>query len=318
MNNLEQITPKTRIAIDARSLSHPQQGGYKTYTRNLVRSLSGINSPHHFTVYVDRPIDDDLLDLGREVTLKVVPSNFPLVGVPFREHVSIPYSLAANHITLAHFPCSTAALLSPCPFIVTIHDTIEFMPISALDEKPPLKRVFMHFYNKENQRRAARHAAATITVSKNSKKDIVQCFGIPEEKVFVTYEAPQDIFSPVKDEVEVNRIRSKIGMDPKFILGIGSADPRKNLTGLILAYSRLPANLLQSYDLVIVLTHKLPHRDASSLADKLGLSNRICFLQGISSEELVLLYNAASLFVFPSLYEGFGLHLWKRWHVAHR
>jgi len=90
-------------------------------------------------------------------------------------------------------------------------------------------------------------------------------------------------------------------------LAIGSADPRKNLNSLVLAYAELPPDLQEQYQLVIVWTHTFLSDEMEQLVYSADLQDRVQFLQGVGDEDLVCLYNAASLFAFPSLYEGFGL-----------
>ena len=94
-----------------------------------------------------------------------------------------------------------------------------------------------------------------------------------------------------------------------FILAISSADPRKNIKRLIHSYSRLPSAMRDKCGLVIVWTHHLLTAEMSECVTELHLDNQVIFLPQVSDEDLALLYNAASLFVFPSLYEGFGLPL---------
>jgi glycosyltransferase involved in cell wall biosynthesis len=298
---------RTRIAIDARAASHPQPGGFKTYTENLLRDLLQRDDPHSYLLYLDRPLTNGLTPAGPDVSVKIVRGAVPFFGVPFREQVSLPYHLVTDSVDLMHFPCATAALWSPCPFVITIHDTIELMSISAAHARLSAKRMLMHLYNRYSQVFTVHRAAAILTVSENSKRDIVRLFNVSADKVFVTYEAPNRMFVRLKDTQQLDQIRHKYRLGQDFILAIGSADPRKNLNCLIDAYSRLSSDLTARYQLAIVWTHHQLHDDMLALVDRLGLAGRVRFLQAVSDRDLALLYNATSLFVFPSLYEGFGL-----------
>jgi glycosyltransferase involved in cell wall biosynthesis len=169
------------------------------------------------------------------------------------------------------------------------------------------KRKLMEWYYQVVPKFAARRAAAVITVSHAARDTIVQYLGLPAERVFVTHEAANPIYGRVNDPAKVNTIRQKYNLASNFILAIGSADPRKNITTLVHAYALLPVSLRKQYQLAIVWTHNFLAPDLAAEVEKLNLTDHLRFLTDISNEELVLLYNAATLFAFPSRYEGFGL-----------
>jgi glycosyltransferase involved in cell wall biosynthesis len=300
---------RKKIAIDARAISHPQRGGFKTYTENLVKHLLQVNVDYDYTLYFDRAMTNSPHSTIFNGVGKVVRTPGSLIGVPLREQVSLPYHFLADRIDLVHFPCATAAIWSPRPFVITVHDTIELMSMSDKNAGGSFKRNLMHLYNRYNQIMAIRRAAAIITVSQNSKKDIINYFKIPEGKIIVTYEAPDEMFVYIEDKCQLDEIRFTYQLENEYILGIGSADPRKNLSCMIQAYSQLNPELIARYQLVIVMTHNRLQESLFSLVEKLGLSQRVKFLATVSNQDLVFLYNGATLFVFPSLYEGFGLPL---------
>ena len=295
---------RPRVAIDARAASHPQSGGFKTYTENLIKHLGGNEDRLDFRLYLDRPL---VAGLPAALTARVIPTAMPYLGVPLREQVLVPYRSLCDRADLVHFPCGTGAVWPLRPFVITVHDTIEWMPVAAGKRERSPRRVMMHLYSRFVQRAAVRRAAAVLTVSENSKRDIVRHFGVPPARVFVTYEAAAETFGRVEDPRQLGLIRERMGLAQPFVLAIGSADPRKNLASLLEAYGLLPAELVEEYLLAIVLTHGHLAPGLQSLARRLGLSRRVRFLRGVADAELALLYNAASLFVFPSLYEGFGL-----------
>jgi glycosyltransferase involved in cell wall biosynthesis len=165
----------------------------------------------------------------------------------------------------------------------------------------------MEWYNRAITRFAARRAAAIITVSHAAKQSILEHLKLGSEHIFVTYEAPNPLFKHIKDEQYVESVRRKYNLSSDFILAIGSADPRKNINRLVKAYSLLSNELREKYNLAIVWTHPFLARELSEQIGKLRLANYVHFLQHVSNDDLALLYNGASLFVFPSLYEGFGL-----------
>ncbi|MEJ2601383.1 MAG: glycosyltransferase family 1 protein, partial [Anaerolineales bacterium] len=195
-----------------------------------------------------------------------------------------------------------------CASVVTIHDMIWYSPIiNSMRAPGSLKRKLMNGYYSLVPRLAARKASLILTVSEASKDRITQMLGIPTEKVIVTYEAANPIFRLVDDVEQIGAVRDKYSLHSNYILALGSADPRKNISTLIQAYAQLPANLKAAYHLVIVWNHMLMAEKLMGLVNDLELSEYVSFITHVSKEDLVLLYNAASLFVFPSLDEGFGL-----------
>jgi glycosyltransferase involved in cell wall biosynthesis len=300
-----------RIGIDARFLTHPQKGGFKTYTENLVRALSEVDSRNEYVLYLDRLLQEQAkLPIGPNVSHRVVPGLAPLIGMTWREQVSLPCRASIDGLDLFHSPCLTAPLRLKCPRVVTIHDMIwRHPPRTAGKSRSSARRILMQWYYQLVPLHAARKASLIITVSQASKDRIVESLAIPPSRVLVTYEAAPRIFRKINDERSLKAALGKYGFSLRFILGIGSADPRKNVQTLLRAYASMPPRLQVSHPLVIVLTHSSMGTNLIQQAGALGLTGRVRFLENVPDDDLVLLYNAASLFVFPSVEEGFGLPL---------
>jgi glycosyltransferase involved in cell wall biosynthesis len=154
---------------------------------------------------------------------------------------------------------------------------------------------------------AARRAAAVITVSQASKAAIIHHLPISPERVFVTHEAANPVMRPVHERAHIDEVLGRYRLPVHFILAIGSADPRKNIAALLQAYAHLPAHIQERFLLAIVWTHNYLAPELAEQAAALGITHRLRFLERVPDEDLAALYSAASMFVFPSLYEGFGL-----------
>jgi glycosyltransferase involved in cell wall biosynthesis len=297
-----------RIGIDARFLTHPQAGGFKTYTRNLIAALAEVDSENQYVLYLDREPDQDAqIPDNPNIAAHVVPGAAPLVGMPWREQVRLARRAALDQLDLLHSPCLTAPLRLACSSVVTIHDMIWHFPARYSNGRSDSgKRQLMEWYYRFVPRMAAHRAAAVITVSHAAKESIVQHLAIAPDRIFVTCEAASPIYRQVTDPEALDAIRQKYDL-PDFVLAIGSADPRKNLKSLVQAYALLPVSLQERYHLAIVWTHSLMAEEVADQVEALGLKSRVHFLQQVCDQDLVSLYNAAWLFVFPSLYEGFGL-----------
>jgi glycosyltransferase involved in cell wall biosynthesis len=296
-----------RIGVDARFLSHPQPGGFKTYTENLVAGLAAVDRDNDYILYIDRPTNLRPPRIeGRSFAIRVVPGTFPTLGMPWREQVLLPLYAARDQIDMLHSLALTAPLSLRRPIVVTVHDTYWH----ARHRRPALgasKRALLDAYYRYVPLRAIRRAAAIVTVSQSAKASLVEELGVPAERIFVTLEAPAPIFAPVADPVRLAHIRRKYQLGERFILGMGSADPRKNVVTLLRAYAELSQSLREQYDLVVVWAHGALIAGAAATLQHLGLDAGVRFLTAVPKQDLAMLYSAATVFVFPSLAEGFGL-----------
>ena len=310
------VSPPLRIAFDARALSHPQPGGYKSYTASLLAALADLGDGLELTVYLDRPWTPgpDMQQPG--LRFEVVPTTPRTVGMPLREQWRLPRRIESDRPSAVHFPCATAPVRCPAPLVVTIHDTIEFQPQSygAASAGERLRRRLMHAYSRVVTRRAARQAAAIVTDSLHSRDDLVTVLGAREDRVHVVPLSHNARYRPLAtSEIgprEEAYTREALGGRPlpeRFLLALVSPSPRKHVRGLVQAYARLPQALRAEVGLVLVWSHDVLEGAVDALASSEGVAGQVRSLYGVSDDDLVFLYNRAEAFVFPSLYEGFGL-----------
>lgn len=304
-----------RIGFDARFLTHPQPGGFKTYSTNLAAALLQIDAKNEYIFYLDRtPNCPCLWEAHPNCQARIVPGDAPLLGMPWREQVGLARAVAQDKLDLFHAPCLTAPIRLGCPLVVTLHDMIWLNPPLAIApttkaQQKGIKRKFMDWYYRSIPQIAARRAAAVITVSEDAKQAIVAQLGLSPNHITVTPEASGKLFRRITDEAKLTAVQEKYRLGDDFILVIGSADPRKNVAGAIQAYSRLPLEVQERHPLVVVWTHAFLSDQMAELVQSLGVQSHTHFVQRVSDEELACLYNLAALFVFPSRYEGFGLPL---------
>jgi glycosyltransferase involved in cell wall biosynthesis len=207
-------------------------------------------------------------------------------------------------IDLLHSPYWTNPLWSPWPTVVTVHDVIQLV----LPEYQMLARQRVYF---GIVTKTLRHATAVVTVSECSRRDLVRTVGVPPERVFVVENAIPASLQRVEDRERLDAVRARYGLDERFILYLGANDLRKNLNRLIRAYAALPPALRDAHQLVVA-GRQWPHDhplypDPRLVVNELDLQNRVVFTGGIPEEEKAALLSAATVFAFPSLYEGFGL-----------
>jgi glycosyltransferase involved in cell wall biosynthesis len=207
-------------------------------------------------------------------------------------------------IDVLHSPYWTNPLWSPWPTVVTVHDVIQLV----LPQYQALARQRVYF---GLVTRALRRATAIITVSACSRQDMVRTMGLPPERIFVIPNAIPESLGPITDEATLGAVRARYGLTEPFVLYLGANDLRKNLNRLIRAYAVLPRSLRDTYQLVVAgrqwpYDHPL-YPDPKLVVRELGLESRVVFTGGIPESEKAALLSAATVFAFPSLYEGFGL-----------
>jgi glycosyltransferase involved in cell wall biosynthesis len=247
-----------RIGIDARFITHPQVGGFKTYTESLVAALGEVDEDNEYVLYTDRPPGSLAgLPCRPNFSVAVVRGSVPLAGMVWREQVKLAQQAARDRVNLLHAPCLTAPLRLACPLVVTIHDMIWNGPQwRAGSAAWSLKQRLIRSYYRAIAPGAAARASAIITVSEEAKRGIVQDLGVDSGRVFVIHEAANPRFKPASSS-DVEAVRRKHHLAGAFILAFGSADPRKNLKSLLDAYALLSDELRTRHPLVIVWTHSL-------------------------------------------------------------
>ncbi len=156
-------------------------------------------------------------------------------------------------------------------------------------------------------KRAVNKADMVITVSNHTKQDLIQVTGIKEEKVRVTHEGICPFYRKMVSMDCNGLLKRKYGIEDRFILFTGTIEPRKNLAALFKAYSLLKNERKVPHKLIVVGKKGWMYKEIFETVNRLGISEDVLFTGYVPDEELVLFYNTADLFVYPSFYEGFGL-----------
>ena len=299
-----------RIGIDARFFG-PVGKGLGRYTQKLVEHLETVadeharhapsegKEPFEFVVFLRK----ENIDLFRPRSKR-----FRKVLADFRwytleEQLRFPGVIRAEKIDLMHFPHFNIPILTPAPFVVTIHDLIllRYPTHRASTLGRTLYRLKYAAY-RQVIRIAAKRSKKIITVSEFTKRDIVRAFRVPESKVVVTYEAAEE---PRGESVRVD-LPGK-GVVKPYFLYVGNAYPHKNLEALLRVFAKLRKSGMEA-QLVLVGKADYFYGRLRKEASKLGLTGSDVIFYGYAEdEELPALYRSARAYVFPSLLEGFGL-----------
>ena len=302
-----------RIGIDARFLTHPQRGGFKTYTINLVNALASVDHENEYIFYVDRELDDTsiLRNQNGNHEIKVVENKLPGVGMPFREQVFLRRHINKDRLDVVHFLCNTATTNLPGTFVLTLHDTIQLTSQPKIDLRKGYrtnKRAAIMAYSKWAIERTARAANKIITVSSYEKEQIADQLDIHPDRIGVTLLAPNSIFKPACNQQRQewrSTLAENFGILGPFILAVGY-EPRKNIPLLIEVFASMAQEFPQ-HELVIVAAEANSREAFKRLAQDCLVENRVRVLEALVPEELAILYNLTDVFAFPSERESFGL-----------
>lgn len=300
-----------RIGIDGRFLTHPQAGGFKTYTEELVSGLAAVDPDNEYVLYLDRaPGAATRLPHAANFRHVVVTSRWPIVGMVVREQLALARCIDRDRLDVLHEPCQTAPLRLSCPLVVTLHDTIWLDPELARGRgvARSARRRLMAGYQRVVGRRVAARASIVVTVSEASRRRIVARLPVSPDRVVVTHEAARPMFRRLDDDARVRHVRESRGLRGAFLLALGSGDPRKNIAALIDAFVPVRA-AVPACTLAVVSNYPPLARELAGRVSALGLASAVRFLTNVTNEELVALYSCAEAFVHPSLEEGFGLPL---------
>ena len=291
-----------KIAIDA-TIIRDEITGTGFYITNLINGLKEIDNLNHYYIFGDEKY------IIKHINLKGI-ENFKIIHKRFKnrfirvlwEYFILPLSLRALKFDILHSPNYITPLLKfKFKIILTIHDlTFLLFPEKHTITKRLLFGKMISFYIKK--------ADKIISVSENTKKDILQFFNIPEEKIAVTYESIPGYYNNLIDHVQVKKILKKYSITGKFILFVGMIEPRKNILSLLKAFVELDKEL--DLDLVIVGKKGWDYDEIEQYIkniEKMKLKNNIILTGYIAEEELKYFYQEAFMFIYPSLYEGFGL-----------
>jgi glycosyltransferase involved in cell wall biosynthesis len=283
-----------RIGIDARKL---HDFGIGTYIRNLLRQLARLDHDTEFVVLC-RPEDRD--------TLTPLGENFrPVVetagNYTIAEQLRVPLALKREGVTLFHAPHYVLPPLVRCRSVVTIHDCIHLMFPEYLPNRLALA------YARTSIGLAARRATRVLTVSESSKRDILRFVDTEPDKIDVIYNAYDDRFGVEPREEDVVRVRERFQLHDEFVLYAGNVKPHKNLERLIQAFDLVRQRGLNHLKLVIIGDEVSKYAALRRAVHKHQLHRYVRFLGYLPEETLAVMYRLAGVFVFPSLYEGFGL-----------
>jgi glycosyltransferase involved in cell wall biosynthesis len=293
-----------KIGINALFFQYPATGSGQ-YMTHLLSALAQIDSQNEYVLLGPQPVETSQNAFPYHVQpLPDFAAKNRNVGKVVWEQFTGPGAAKKHGVDIFHVPYFAPPLFPRTSTVVTIHDVIP-MRLPAYQPDTRVK-TYMRLVA-----RAAHNATQIITVSQHARQDIIDVLKLPAERIRVIYEAAGEEYQPVTDPEILAQTRARYGLNKRYIFYLGGLDQRKNVPQLVRAFSHVH-RLLGDPDLQLLIAGN-PDRqkgplfpDPRPVAADLGMTGQIIY-RFVEEEDKPALYSGASLFVFPSLYEGFGL-----------
>ncbi|PIZ75753.1 hypothetical protein COY05_03235 [Candidatus Peregrinibacteria bacterium CG_4_10_14_0_2_um_filter_38_24] len=292
-----------KIGIDCRIYSS-KFTGIGRYTHELVQNLIRINDeknrPHEIVLFFNAPEFHDYAPPNQAVKKVLVNARH----YSFAEQTKFLFKLNKEKLNFVHFPHFNVPYFYRRPYTVTIHDlTISLFP----GKGNKIWKFFQRIVYDVIIKNATVTAKTVLTISENTKKDLIERLNVPAEKIEVIYNGVSDNFTLIEDPKTFQKTLNKYKIKKEFLLYTGVWRYHKNLPRLIEAFAILKQKKNMNISLVITGKPDLDYPETKDKVKELHLEEDVIFTGLVNEEELIHLYNAANIYVFPSLYEGFGL-----------
>ncbi|MDX1662804.1 MAG: glycosyltransferase family 1 protein [Candidatus Promineifilaceae bacterium] len=300
------------IGVDA-TAALMQGAGIGRYTRELIRALVSLHGESGFSPFyrlfsarppATMPVPDALpLEQDDAVSFHPAPLGERwLYRLWHRLRVPLPVQVFTGKVDLFHEPDFVLPpVVGNVPTLLTVHD------LSFIHYPETFTPALVNYLGHSVPRSVAR-ATHIVAVSENTRRDLVELWNVPPERISVVYNGVDDHFQPVRDDAQLLAVRRRYGLgDAPYLLSVGTIQPRKNYRMLIRAFR--PIAQQYPHDLVIGGGKGWLYEEVIAEAARQKLEQRVHFIGYVANAHLPALYSGATLFALPSLYEGFGLPL---------
>jgi glycosyltransferase involved in cell wall biosynthesis len=288
-----------RIGVNLLKLKD-EDSGIGQWSRSILNSVWEIDPNNEYVCYVSRqfpyPAKTPQNVIFKELNYFKNSSLYRM----FLEQVLIPGQIIRDKVNIYYTPQTTLPLISNTPAIITVHDISYLL-------YPQCYKFSRVLFWRHTLSRSIRQSKLLIAVSQSTKRDVEEILGVPEDKIKVVYNAVGKHFRVIKDLSFLEKIRRKYSLPPRFILFVGLFSPRKNIEGLLRGFAKLKMSFAVDHKLVIVGKHGWKSQNLPRLIKDLSIEGDVHFTGYVPDEDLPPLYNLASVFVLPSLHEGFGI-----------
>lgn len=289
-----------RIGIEAQRIFRPKKHGMEVVALELIRQLQKIDSENEYIVFAKEDVDTACLPETDNVKVEVIPA----YSYPDWEQIKLPRAAKKAKIDFLHSTCNTSALQQSTPLLLTLHDIIY---LEGVNFKGTAYQNFGNLYRRFIVPKVVQKSEAIITVSHFERNTILEHLQLPEEKVEVVYNGISTAFHNRYSQKEVEAFKVKHGLPEQYMLFLGNTAPKKNTQNVLSAYITYCCSVSNPIPLVILdYERTLVEETLAASGQSHLLPNFVC--PGyIAPHQMPLIYNAAHLFLYPSLRESFGM-----------
>jgi len=287
-------SPGLRIAIDARAWDGPPTG-ITWYVRTLISALASARDNNRYLLLRHAPPERPLLTEHPRFEQQPIPAASDLWL-----ECNLHSLLEEWEADLYHSPFAAPPVVRPCPAVMTVHDIIPRVMPELVDER-------FRAYFEERLVHGLRRADHLITPSAHTARDVATFYGVPADRSTIVSEAAPPEHIRAIDAKEADLVLAEAGVRRAYLLSVGAIEPRKNVSRLLEAFEMLCVEHGPSLRLVVVGAARDRSADVARALESAAKESGVVWLEEASSSQLAALYSRAFAFVFPSLYEGFGL-----------
>lgn len=284
-----------QIGIDAHHIGG-RRTGTETYVQNLVKFLSALESDGEtYTVYLNEHQLEHGLEWGTAFQAKRIPFSRPVL----RYGWFYPLESWRKRFDVFHAQSGLPPFLR-CRSVLTVYDL-------AFERFPSFFRRRTCTQMKILVRQSCQRADHIITISESSKRDLVEFYRLDPQRITVTYPAAPENCRPIDPQTSWERLMANYGIDTPYILYVGNLEPRKNLPRLLEAFAAVKRKQAVPHKLVIVGQKAWMYENIFQGIGNHSLDGQVCFTGYVPPDDLPVFYSGASVVVYPSIFEGFGL-----------
>jgi len=292
-----------RIGIDARTLINRRGIGNVVF--HFLRELSNIPNDNFYIIYVDDQDSEKYIPKDIRFSVRVLgPKIYPIW-----EQITLPLSIVRDNLDILHCPGNSAPIFLPgnIKLVVSIMDVMYMFEKGRMPKSPSWYQQIGRAYLSFIVPIVAKRAEAITTISASSKEDILQYIDVPHERINVIWLAADSSWTEPSARNSLSAINSKFGLNQPFVLVLGALDPRKNTVNALKAFAQFKHASASKMQMVIVGLTAGGVASLKILAGELEVTESVVFSEFVADGDLLALYAAADIFLYPSLYEGFGL-----------
>ncbi len=288
INGYEAVVP--RFGYN-KTTNLPNRVGSSVYCFELLKNLAKIDVKNNYEIFLPQSPTNDLPKATDTWKYRILPSR------KMWTITSLSLNLLKDRSLDVFFtPTHYLPIFAPKKSVVSILD-VSYLYFPELFKKKDLIQL------KKWTSYSAKKSMKILTISESSKNDIIKEYGVKEEKVEVIYPGINKVSSSKYRVLSMDKLGKKFGINGKYILFVGTLQPRKNITRLIEAYSKIETDV----SLIIVGRRGWKYEEILNAPEKYNVKDKVLFLENVTDEELPVLYKNAEFFILPSLYEGFGI-----------